>query len=117
MYLLTNLNFFLARSCSLVLFGFSQINLTDTCLSPLCLPETITLATIIGWGVPTILTIFAFSIFTYYIAKLNSLIEKNGSRRDTGKVLTNSHNFCVIDDRVEGFLPKNWGQRKKFAIK
>ena len=68
----SNQAFFIARSGSLGIFGIS-----------LLLQEGVAMTSIITWGVPTMLTVFSFSLFTYYIATLNIQIERSNSDRST----------------------------------
>jgi uncharacterized membrane protein YjfL (UPF0719 family) len=45
------------------------------------------MTSIITWGVPTMFTVFSFSLFTYYIARLNVQIEKRNKEGSRGGIL------------------------------
>ena len=55
----------IGRSFSLGIFTFSST-----------VDDTLQLFSVILWGVPTLLTVIAFSLFAYFISKLNIEIER-----------------------------------------
>ena len=61
------------------MFGITQMDF-DFFIMPGASKEVLMISTIIGWSVPTMFTIVSFSVFAYYIAKLNILIEESNSQ-------------------------------------
>lgn len=66
----------LGWSGTIIVFGIAQ-GLTMTFDSGDLIPSKIVLASVLSWGSPSMLTLLSFSLFAYYIAKLNIQIEKS----------------------------------------